>query len=101
MARQKLDWAFSIEPSVNGGTDERIGVMSERRCSRGEYPCPKCGSRETGTDTIATSGRWITFHCDICGHDFRKSAANVSGLSRRLRGLSGAAVSFMKERDNE
>jgi len=58
------------------------------RTYRGRYPCPKCASRETGTDTIASSERWIVFACDTCGHLFRKSASGVSSLSRRFAGLS-------------
>jgi len=54
---------------------------------RSYYRCPKCGSGETGTNTIATSAPWITFHCDACGHDFRKRAESVSSLSAHLRGF--------------
>jgi len=61
--------------------------MEKHRVYRGSYQCPKCGSRENGADVVATSKRWIDFTCD-CGHLFRKSAVNVSGLSRRLARLA-------------
>lgn len=66
---------------------------------RGRYPCPQCDSAETGTDTIATSGRWIEFACDNCGHVFRKSAAAVSSLSRRLSNLASAAVAYARREE--
>ena len=63
--------------------------MEKHRVYRGIYPCPKCGSLENGTDIIATSKRWVEFTCD-CGHRFKKSAVNISGLSRSLAGLAKA-----------
>lgn len=57
------------------------------QCYRGKYACPKCGGKETGTNTVMTSGRWIIFTCD-CGHRFRKSALTVSPGSAWLRGVA-------------
>ncbi len=56
----------------------------------GRYPCPRCGSKATGTETVATSSRWMTFLCSDCLHRFRKSSAHVSSLSGYLRRLSSA-----------
>lgn len=55
----------------------------------GRYSCPRCGSKQTGSDAIATSSRWMNFRCHDCFRLFRKSAANVSSLSAKLRGLVG------------
>ena len=63
-------------------------------CYRGQFACPDCCSKETGTSTIATSERWIVFECDSCGWVFKRSAAKVSSLSRSLRDLAGAASDF-------
>ena len=57
-------------------------------CYTGRYPCPHCGSTDTGTDVIATSEFWMKFDCGQCEGIFRKKAAAVSSLSRRLSGLS-------------
>ncbi len=62
--------------------------MNEYTVYRGKYICPKCGSPETGTNIIATSERWMIFHCDGCGHDFRRSSVNTSTLSRSLSGFA-------------
>lgn len=58
------------------------------RSLRGIHSCPKCGSKETWRNVIATSERWLWHYCDNCHHSFRKSAANEGGLNRALRGLS-------------
>jgi transcription elongation factor Elf1 len=62
--------------------------MEDRRAYTQRYPCPKCGSLDTGTDTIATSKHWMEFDCAGCGHQFRKKAANISSLSKKLSRLS-------------
>ena len=72
-------------------------MAGQFECYRGMYECPKCGSRETGTNTISTSGRWIDFRCLECRHDFKKSAANTSPLSKHLRGLAGAVQDFLAD----
>ena len=54
------------------------------------FPCPKCGSKNTGTTTIATSEYWIQFECYDCGQLFRKKAALVSPLSATLSNTSKA-----------
>ena len=64
--------------------------MEDTRAYTQRYPCPKCESLDTGTDTIATSAYWMQFDCGGCGHQFKKKAANISGLSKRLGRLSAA-----------
>jgi len=55
---------------------------------RGRMPCPVCGGRDTGTNTIATSARTITFVCDTCGgRTFEVRATKVSSLSSSLAKL--------------
>jgi transposase-like protein len=53
-------------------------------CYRGAKECPECGSEDTASDCIATSSRWMRFLCHECGHEFRRSAASVSPLSKHL-----------------
>lgn len=52
----------------------------------GVYKCPKCGSTNTDTTTIATTERWIKFRCNDCKKFFKKLAKNVSSLSRIWQG---------------
>lgn len=52
----------------------------------GVYKCPKCGSTNTDTTTIATTERWIKFRCHDCKKLFKKLAKNVSSLSRIWQG---------------
>lgn len=49
-----------------------------------KYPCPTCKSLNTWSTTLATTRRWLSFDCIDCGHQFRKQAANISSVSRRL-----------------
>ena len=63
------------------------------------YPCPKCGSLDTWTQTIATSEYWMEFDCGECGHQFRKKAANISSLSKRLGRLSAELGSTLQEKE--
>ena len=56
----------------------------EWNCYVGMYPCPRCLGQDTATDIIATSGRWIKFHCYSCGCVFRKSSSNTSPLSAAM-----------------
>jgi len=53
-------------------------------CYRGKEACPKCGSTNTGTDVIATSGTHMTFCCAECRHEFRVPSGKHSALSKRL-----------------
>jgi transposase-like protein len=62
--------------------------MSAGEVYRGAIKCPSCKSRETGTSTIATSGRFIEFGCDDCGATFNVRASTVSSLSKSLRRLA-------------
>ena len=54
------------------------------KCYLGKYACPKCESDNTGTNVVASSGRWIKFYCHDCKESFRKSAIDTSPLSKRL-----------------
>lgn len=63
-------------------------MTETHRVYRGRCPCPKCASKETGTNTIATSGRYITFWCDTCGSSFKVRATEVSTLSANLGRLT-------------
>lgn len=65
-------------------------AAGEPMAYEGQYPCPKCGGLRTGTNTIATSRRWILFICLDCKHFFRKASATVSSMSRGLRNLAEA-----------
>jgi transcription elongation factor Elf1 len=51
----------------------------------GQYPCTKCGSLKTGTNTMATSDYYMDFHCHDCGVIFKKKSSNVSPLSKHLQ----------------
>ena len=72
--------------------------MSERDCYRGKVACPSCGSRKTGTDTIATSARFMDFGCDDCGAEFKVRATKVSSLSRTLSGMARGASAHLSGR---
>jgi hypothetical protein len=60
----------------------------------GRFPCPRCGSKNTGSTCYATSTYWQWFGCFDCKHTFRKRSANVSGIAATLAGfLNGEAAS--------
>ena len=52
------------------------------------WPCPECGSTDTGTSTISTSERFIRFGCHECGREFNVRAERVSPLTKHLRRLA-------------
>jgi hypothetical protein len=62
----------------------------------GKFSCPRCGSPETGTNTIATSCRWIWFRC-ARGHRFKKASVGVSPASAGLRGAAKVLNSILRE----
>lgn len=65
----------------------------------GKVKCPRstCSSMRPGTNTIATSMRYIEFKCPDCGLTFRVKADLVSPLSAKLRRLNRALTPQGKE----
>jgi len=57
----------------------------------GEFPCPMCGSKRTGTPTMGTSCRRVDFTCLKCEYGFKIYARRVAAISKQFAALSSSA----------
>lgn len=94
---------------TNKTTEQKIADIKYRRqqakmrkpehttSHAGIYPCPRCSSKDTGSDTGATSATYIDFLCNACGHKFRKLAVKVAPASKDMQERMGRLRKILAE----
>ncbi|WP_144799358.1 zinc ribbon domain-containing protein [Halorubrum depositum] len=89
------DWADAGDDRRADPDSTRPGDGSESLATGEDDGCPKCGSEETETDEIATSGTGLTKMFDVQNRSFVVVSCANCGYSELYKGQStGNAIDF-------